>query len=223
VVEQFSIAVLTSSAVINVDARFLHFFVTSSMALYTNYEHGVGGKVRKPAPFPHDSARRGVGSTLFGSYGDEIIYAALSLNRYGPHSYGSYAVTLRDLAIRNRATVLEHNSYDFVKRHNLIAGKERPLACLAPWPTRNKLAVAKLAPYITSQTTVADFAQLLLSSSGDRMTDDFIEVNIYGTFDLAAVESVSGDSQGGSRDERNLLRMIKQHLTEAGVAWIEHD
>ncbi len=223
VVERFSNAVLTSSAVINVDIRFLHFFVTNSTSLYANYEHGVGGKVRKPALFQNDAVRRSVGSALFGAYASEIIYAALSLDGHGPHSYGSYTLTLKEVAIRQRATVLEQNSYAFVKKHNLIDGIERPQASLAPWATRNKLAVAKMAPYITSQTTDADFAGLLISSSGDRKTDEFIEVHIYGTFDLAAIESIIGSSKGGSRDERSLLRMIKPHLKKAGITWVEHD
>jgi len=223
VVERFSNAVLTSSAVINVNINFLHFFATSSTSLYANYEHGVDGRVRKPALFQNDATRRSVGGALFAAYASEIIYAALSLDGHGPHSYGSYTLRLKEVAIQQRATVLEENSYDFVRKHKLIDGIERPLGYLGPWATRNKLAVAKLAPYITPKTIDEDFARLLMSSSGDRATDEFIEVHIYGTFDLAAIDSVSGSSKGGSRDERNLLRMVKQHLTKAGIAWIEHD
>jgi siderophore synthetase component len=47
------------------------------------------------------------------------------------------------------------------------------------------------------------------------------EVHIYGTFDLNAIESVKGISTSGSRDERDLLRMVKQRLNNAGKAWIE--
>src|SRR5215213_4548591 len=111
ILEEFSEAIKESSAVINVDIRFLHFFVTSAKSLYSNYEHGVAGHARKPAPFPQDSARRGVGSTLFGAYASEIIYAALSLTGFGPQSYGPYAMTLKDIAISERATVLENNSF----------------------------------------------------------------------------------------------------------------
>lgn len=208
---------------INVDARFLHFFVTGVNSLYTSYERQIAGNVRKPATFPNDAERRGVGSTLFGAYASDIIYAALSLSGFGPHSYGPYAMTLHEVAISQRATVLENNSFDFVRKHNLVPGTKRPPAFLAAWVSRHKLAVAKIAPYITPQTRDNDFPQLLLSSSGNRRTDEFIEVQIYGPFDLRAVKSVSGSSKVGSRQDRDLLRIIKQYLKAAGITWIEHD
>lgn len=217
----FSEAVKKSSAVINVDVNFLHFFVTNRKSLYANYERAVAGHGRKPAAFQDDAARRGVGSILFGSYAIDIIYAALSLNGYGPSSYGGYAIKLKDLTICNRATVLESNSFDFVRTKRLAPGKRLPLGYLAPWDSRHKIAVAKLGKYITSQTTDNDFCSLLLSSAGNRVTDDFLEVHIYGSFDLLAVESVTGGSMSVSKNERNLLSPIKQHLKKAGIAWIE--
>jgi hypothetical protein len=219
--QEFSEAVKTSSAVINVDVNFLHFFLTNRKSLYATYERGVAGHGRKPAAFQDDAARRGVGSMLFGAYASDIIYAALSLTGYGPWSYGSYAIKLRDIAICHRATVLESNSFDFVRKKRLTPGKRRPLGYLAPWGSRHKLAVAKLGDHITSQTTDDDFDGLLWSSSGNRATDEFIEVHIYGTFDLRAVESVTGSSMDGSRNDRDLVRMIKQHLKKAGIPWIE--
>src|SRR5690349_17950726 len=90
IVERFSDAVQKSSAVINVDARFLHFFVAGPNTLYASYERQIAGNIRKPATFPNDAARRGVGSTLFGAYASDIIYAALSLTGSGLDSYGPY-------------------------------------------------------------------------------------------------------------------------------------
>ena len=100
-------------------------------------------------------------------------------------------------------------------------GDRPPPGYVAPWEGRNKLAVAKLADYITPQTVDAEFPQLLLASTGNRVTDEFIEVHICGTFDLNAIESVKGTSKLGSRDDRDLLRMIKQHLSRARKLWIE--
>jgi hypothetical protein len=218
---RFDDAVKQSSTVINCDLRFLHLFVTSEKTLYANYEGGVAGRLRKPAALYDDLARRGIGGSLFGGYASEIIYAALSLDGSGPTSYGPYAIRLRDIAVRSRATVLENNSYDFVRKHKLASGDKRPPGYVASWDSRNKLAVAKMAEYITPQTGDAEFPHLLLASAGDRATDEFIEVHICGTFDLNAVESVKGISSSGSRDDRDLLRIIKQHLSKAGKLWIE--
>jgi hypothetical protein len=212
-----------SSAVINVDARFLYHFAASRNSLYANYEHLVAGNVRKPGTFENDAARRSVGTTLFGAYSGDIIYAALSLTGLGLDSYGPYAMTLRDIAINQRATVLESNSFDFVKKHQLLGGNQRPAGCFATWGDRNKLAVAKLEASLTPQTTDDDFQHLLLSTSGNRATDEYIEVQIYGPFDLGAVECVRGSSKAGSKEERSLLKLAKQYLKNAGISWIEHD
>lgn len=221
VLEEFEEALKQTHAVINVDLEFLHFFTRNSRNLYTTYEQAVEGRMRKPALLELDQKRRAVGGTLFGSYAREISYAALSLDGSGPHSYGPYALKLRDVAVRNRATVLENNSYDFVQKHELKPGDRPPLGYVASWENRNKLAVAKLAEFLTPTMTTADFQGLLLSSAGNRATDEFIEVLIYGTFDFNAIESVKGSSALGSRDERALLRMVKQHLVSAGKEWIE--
>lgn len=223
IVERFSEAAKQSRAVINVDARFLYYFATSKNSLYANYEHLVAGNVRKPGTFENDAARRSVGTTLFGAYASDIIYAALSLTGQGLTSYGSYSMSLRDIAINQRATVLENNSFDFVKKYQLLAGNQRPCGCFAPWEYRNKLAVAKLEPLITPQTTDEDIHRLLLSTSGNRATDEFMEVQIYGSFDLGAVESIRGNSNSGSREERSVVRMAKEYLSKAGITWIEHD
>jgi hypothetical protein len=145
----------------------------------------------------------------------------LSLDGSGPTSYGPYAIRLRDVAIRGRATVLENNSYDFMRKHSLSPGDKPPPGFIASWQNRNKLAVAKLAEYITPQTGDSEFPLLLLASTGLRPTDEFLEVHICGTFDLNAIESIKGPSKPGSRDDRDLLRMTKQHLSKAGKPWIE--
>lgn len=221
ILEEFDKALKQSSAVINVDLDFLYFFTRNARNLYTNYERGVSGQMRKPAPLEFDKDRRTVGAILFGSYAHEIQYAALSLDGAGPPSYGPYAMKLRDVAIRARATTLENNSYDFVRKHDLKPGHKPPPGYLASWDNRNKLAVAKLAEQLTPKTVETDFPQLLLSSAGNRDTDEFIEVHIYGTFDLNAIESVKGSSTGGSNHDRESILMIKQHLSAAGKEWIE--
>jgi hypothetical protein len=221
--ERFSKAVEASTAVINVDAEFLFSFVNNRNALYANYEHGVSGHLRKPAEFPHDVTRRTVGSILFGGNAGEIIYAALSLTNFGPQSYGPYALTLKEVAISERATVLENNSFDFVRKHELVPGDSRPPGFVATWRDRSKLAVAKLASYISAETTNDEFESLIMSSTGNRGTDELLEVHVFGTFDINAIASVKGNSRSGSGDARDLVRMSKQHLSEMDIPWIEND
>lgn len=219
--EKFDESVRQSSAVINVNHLSLIDMILSPNALYGNYNKLCEGQARKPAALDDDRERRGVEAIFFGGYAQEIRYAALSLDDSGLKSYGPYAMKLREVAISSRATVLEDNSYSFALKHGLKPGNGPPPGYIASWESRHKLAVAKLAERISAATDEADFARLLLFSEGDRATDEFIEVHIYGTFDRKALESVKGNSAGGSEDEQAFLPIVKPHLRKAGIAWVE--
>lgn len=214
-------AVKKSRAVVNVDLDFLYHFITNRLALYASYSRTVGGRVRKPAQRTDDAARRSIEDLLFPSYAEEISYAALSLNGSGLKSYGEYALQLREVAIEERATLLEENSFDFAERHGIRPRRELPRGFRATWADRHKLAAAKLAGRLSPSTPEAEFPTMLLRSEGRRETDDFVEVHIYGPFDINAVESVKGSSATRSKDERALLRIVKAKLDGLGITWVE--
>jgi hypothetical protein len=169
----------------------------------------------------NDRERHGVAGTLFGSYANQITYAALSLNNTGPSSYGPCSLKLRELAIRDRATILQENSYRFRKRFNIQPGDRAPLGYTSTWNNRNKIAVAKAADYFTTTAPPTDFPLILLTDTGNRATDDFLEVQIYGTFDFNAIESIRGNSRIVSEEDRDLLQIVKAHLRNLGKEWIE--
>jgi hypothetical protein len=218
---EFSQKLKTAGAVFNVDISFLHAFVTSDKALYTSYSLGVRGQLRKPAKIEDDRQRLAVEGIMFGSYGEKIRYAALSLNGPGLTSYGPYSVRLRDVAIDKRASLLEDNSYAFVKKHQLTADKQIPPGYRCTWEDREKLALAKLSHRLASAKDETQYPEILLFSEGKYETDDFIEVHIYGPFDSQAIESVVGSSKRGSDFEIALAVSVKEHLANAGRQWIE--
>ncbi len=217
----FSQEMKGTCAVVNVDISFLHTFITNEKILYTSYSLGVRGQVRKPAEEDDDRQRLGVEGTLFGSYGEKIRYAALSLDGAGVSSYGSYSLKLREIAISGRSTLLEDNSYVFVEKHGIIAGKALPKGYRSTWEEREKLALAKLADRITTVTPQPGYASILLFSEGDFKTDDFIEIHIYGPFDAHSIESVRGSSTSENKGEAALIETVKEHLENSGKAWIE--
>ncbi|HAV43134.1 TPA: hypothetical protein DCX15_03870 [bacterium] len=220
--KSFEDSMKKTCAVINVDLDYLQHFITTDKALYSNYSLQVRGEVRKPAMDQDDKARRTVESMLFGSYAEEIRYAALSLDGAGLRSYGPYAMKLREIAISKRASLLEDNSYHFIEKHNIRCGKPIPVGYMSTWQERYKLAVSKLADRISSVTSEEEYARiLLLFSGGDRKTDDYIEIHIYGSFDNRAVESVRGKSSAGKKHEHALLATVKEYLVKAGKEWIE--
>jgi hypothetical protein len=139
-------------AVINVDLDFLRYFITNDDAGYSSYEKSVGGETRKPALSRNDRDRRTIGAMLFGGNAEDIRYAALSLDGAGLKSFGPYAIKLREVAISDRATLLEDNSYHFILKRNIKPRQDIPSGHIATWRERHKLAVAKLAGQISSST-----------------------------------------------------------------------
>jgi len=202
-------------AVLNVDIYFLRDFISKDGLLYANYHHGVRAKTRKAAELNNDRERYAVDGTLFGSMGEQIITAALSLECRGLVSYGSYSMQLRDIAVAKRATVLEENSFMFVRRHNILPNVVPPAGYSSTWKDRNELACAKLLPRVTAATLESEFQSILLSSTGERQTDEFLEVHIYGTFDNKAVEKVSAPAPTDPVDIA-IWAIVKEILTKNG-------
>lgn len=208
-------------AVVNGDLDFLHAFITNDKALYSTYTLQVRGNVRIPAEPQDDRRRMGIEGMLFGSYGAEIRYAALSLDGRGVVSYGPYAMQLSDVAIAKRATLLEENSFDFVETYAMRPGDVIPPGYRSTWQDRHKLVVAKLSERIKETTSPDAHPSLVLSSEGNYDDDDFIEVHIYGPFNPRAVAAVHGRSSTKNAVEGAKLKTIKDILTRAGKAWIE--
>jgi hypothetical protein len=219
VLNKFEERMKTTSAVISVKLGFLHFFVANDKQLYTTYQLGVRAQTRKAAAAEDDRYRLAVEGMLFGSYGDRIRYAALSLDGRGP-SYGDYSFRLEEIAVKNRASLLEENSYDFVERHNVKKGRIPP-GYRSVWQERHKLAVAKLAAQVSSTTIKEDYPQLLLPAAIDRSSDEFVEVHIFGPIDISAIESVWGKSKPRTKPDQALVANIKAWVRRAGKTWVE--
>lgn len=210
-----------TQAVINMGLDKLNNFITNSKALYSSYVLQVRGQMRKPADPQDDRDRRTIESMIFGSYGEEIRYAALSLDGRGVSSYGDYILILREVAVEKRATLLEENSYHFVEHHDMRPRQPVPRGYRSTWQNRHKLAVAKLGSHIGVGTVSDEHASLLLFSEGNRVTDGFIEVHLYGAFDMGTVAAVRGRSVTRNRRELAKLAVVKEILREAGKDWIE--
>ena len=206
-------------AVVNVDVGFLHRLLTNEHTLYSAYGKQVAAGVRAAASSEHDRQRTSVEGLLFGSWGNELCYAALSLDGRGLTSYGEISLELRDAAIDDRASLLEENSFDFVRRHRLVPGDPLPRGYRAPWADRARLAVSKLASSVHEATTANDHARLLLAANATRTTDDFVEVHVFGTFNQGAVAGVQviGDAENAA--DQVLLQAAKAKAAKLGLRW----
>ncbi len=209
-----------SEAVINLWPEFLAQFLNGDKSIYSTYTLQTDAETRKAADRSNDKERRGTEGTLFGQYGPHIRYAALSLDGgEGLVSYGSCSVSLRQQLCLNTATLMEENSYTFLRRYRLLPGDPIPEARRAVWQDRHYLVTAKLADKIDKSTTDSQFTELLLFSEGDRATDEFIEVHVYGPFSKEAFVAavIPSIKQAKSIDDRFYLSNIRDSLGKSGI------
>jgi hypothetical protein len=214
-------ALVGTVAVVNTSLGFAHGLLTNDRTLYATYAAQVDAGVRRPASAEDDNRRRSIESTLFGSWGGRLTYAAVSADGRGLRSYGELCLELDGPAIAHRASVLEENSYDFVRRHRLVAGDTAPAGYQAPWAARGKVGLAKLAERVTSATKPGDYVPMVLSGNGDRATDTFIEVYVWESFNRGAVARVTEQWRRGERRKADqvMLRAARSAAARHGIAW----
>lgn len=210
--DDFARALERSSAVVNCDLPFLREFVTRPSTLFANYHRGVQAGTRRAAEAEFDRDRVIADAVMFGSYHQQIRFAALSLTDTGLGSYGAYSMKLRDIAVARRSSLLEENSFSFIKHHSLTIKTPLPPGFRSTWQERGKLAVAKLADFVEPGMNEAGFQGLLIADTGDRETDRFIEVHIFGTFDREAVETVSGPKPKRKGPDAAIWAVVKEQL-----------
>lgn len=208
-----------SSAVINVTLDYLYNLIAGKSITYSTYQLQTDGEARDFVRSEFDKERLGIEGTLFGSYGSNIRYAALSLDGSGLKSYGDYTIILSDESVRLRTTLLEENSYSFIRRHKILAGDKIPKGYRALWKERYQLAIAKLMEKILL-TKETNYAIIALKSTGDRKRDEFIEVHIYGKINKEAIRAVRGNSKVDHGQKTKILR-IKEYLKINNKEWIE--
>lgn len=181
-----------SGVVISMPAGVARKLFEDPNSLYANYEHLVGGNVRKPAHSDDDRQRCAVGGLLFGSYAKNIVYGVLSLTKEGLPTYGDVYCRLRSVTIDKRTSFLETNSYKFVKDHNITPStKKLPVGYAASWTQRQALVLTKLSDNLSIGQTESDWQAILIRTDAqNRSNDDFIEAHIYEGFDSNAIESL---------------------------------
>ena len=208
----------SSRAVIALPPSFLANLLQDSRTLYATYQNQVDAGVRRPAQAGDYRRRRAVEGTLFGAYGSQIVYATLALDHYGPKSYGSCTIELADVATRHRATLLEQNSYHFVRTHQMGHGDPIPNGYRAIWTDRHRLAVAKLASQVYPGTQDSKFPTILLFSGTTRDKDEFIEVHVYGKLDNQAIEAVATPRPSNAeKPDDNDIKRIREWAQGSGM------
>lgn len=115
--------------------------VTNINFQFVNYERLVGAGLLNPAGFANDAHRRVVAGALFANFGEQIIYGALSLSERGLRTYGDIYCVLKIVAIDERTSFLNTNSYKFIEKYG---ESDHPEGYRADWSNRSKLTGIKL-------------------------------------------------------------------------------
>lgn len=182
----------SGQAVVNMDFAFLWEWLMLGSKEYQGYKRSVAQGDRLRKIFANDRMRSAVEGLIFGSH-EDIIYGALTLNEVGLTSYGKVSVVLQTAAIEQVTSMLDENSYNFIKRISAsgwFMDEPFPPGHFATWDGRNKLALAKCHPAIKTGLTFADAVLLIMSAGASKPEDEFIELYIYGKINKSAVEKI---------------------------------
>lgn len=217
-----------SYVVMNVDLDFLYSFVCHDEQ-YKTYYNQVKDKDRTRMSFNHERKRSIVDTSLFVSYKDNIIFAALSLEKSnGLVSYGNYSIFLKNKSVKNRTTFLEENSYNFAEKYSTeLVLNGVPKGYRALWEHRAMLSIAKLGQDINSQTKEESFPDILLYSDGDRSKDEYIEAHIYGPISISSVNFIkqtkSNTNSKNKKDDLAKIEQIKATLSNKKIKWVSNE
>ncbi len=172
------------------------------------YQDQVRGHGRLPDKGKWNQLRNSEEGRWFENYTERIYYAVLSLDERGASGWGPVALVLKSHMIEDRTTVGESNVATFGA--TLAPHGPVPPGYRAQWSERSKLCVAKLHRQVLPNTSPDAFPGILLRSVGDRATDDFVEVHIYGMFSIECVERVRMARRSASEE-------LIDKLSSAGV------
>jgi len=178
--------------VINTHSDFLWEWLFYNRTSYQSYRRQLINNQRLKAKFKNDCRRSIIDSILFGSDSD-IIYAALSVNEAGLISYGEITIILKTYAIERRTSSLERNSYQFIddcEANGWTLSQPIPPGYMSTWPNICKLLLAKLHKKVKKDLNLDEFASLILNSTGDRASDEFVELYIWGKIIGSAIEKI---------------------------------
>ena len=216
VFSQFRRAVASSKAVLCRSLSKVMELVSSDNELYASFYQLVGMGARRPEDSTTERDRLIADDLLFPYYREQIRFAALSLDGRGATSWGDCSLVLRDIAIRDRATVFEENSLYFCSARGLGVGRPVPPGYRAVWGERDQLAAAKLEALLKPGMQPREFPGILLKTSGKPPREEFVEVHIYGPLHRQSIERLVV-RQPKRRAERAMLIEVKRKLNAAAV------
>lgn len=195
-----------------------HFVQSGHGPFQTFYQQVTRNRIPEDNQF--DRVRGAVDFLFFPYYAERVHFAALTLDKNGPTSYGANQPTchlvLRNETIGSRASLFQENSTQYCIRTKHRITDPLPLGSRARWEQRHMLAVAKCGCEISMATQPADFARILMRSGDESGTDVFIEVHIHEPLTAEDVEEVLLPRPQTGADQ-TLLAVLSEYFCAAGA------
>jgi hypothetical protein len=185
-VREFDTAAQVSKAVIARPLRDIERLTSSDRELYTTFYALTQAEARLAYGDKWDRLRRVADESLFPGYKEHIRFAALSLDGVGLADFGDYYLVLKEGMIAHRATAFEENSAAFLDYHRY----QEPEGSRATWAERSKLCTAKNAKDLRPGMPTSEFPTVLMRQKTATEESRFVEVHIYGSMSVRAVEKV---------------------------------
>lgn len=203
--KDLDVALAKSNAVMVRSAADVIHTLSSSSGLWSTFGKQLRAEIRAAEDNIWDENRGAVEAIIHPNFHDEIRYAGLSLDDLGVSdpAYGECHIMLKSKAIEDRASVFEENTFDFMERHKIVAGKGLPSGYRAAWKDRHKLGVSKLATKVTQLTQSEELNGIL--KSGQDKAADYIEVHIFGSINSKTIEKITVVNRPISKAQRKLL------------------
>jgi hypothetical protein len=151
---------------------------------------------------------------LFPGYKEHIRFAALSLDGVGLADFGDCFLVLKEDMIAHRATAFEENSASFLEYHRY----QEPEGSRATWAERSKLCTAKNEGDLKPGMPVSEFPAVLMRQKTATKESRFVEVHIYGSMSLRAVETVILKKKGSRPYKKSFMLELRDRLVKMGVA-----
>lgn len=184
---------------------------------YLPYRRAVEQNKRLISKIYNDHKRSVVDTSFYGLHGADIVFAALSGNEKGLISYGPIAVILQEKLVKKRLTVFEKNSfflYDHLTKHQGWNPAEfpPPSGFFAIWNDRALLGVIKCHSTLKKNSNSKQYENVLLTSNGDRSTDEFLELHIFNKITYLSFKKVSVHTTFTDRFDQANWKIIEEVL-----------
>ncbi|MGJ5819963.1 hypothetical protein [Paludibaculum fermentans] len=177
---------------INMEPGVLISMLQSERLRYANLHDLIQAQLLEKYPREWHSKRKGIDNIVFGTDGESLVFGALNLGTDGVFSYGPCCVYIHMNMIANVVSFLERNSFVYFSQNGAAVSVHVPPGTRAVRSTVAHLAVVKHIRDMQQLTDVSlkCLARVLLTSQGDKFSDEFIEAQIAKSVKSSMFKSV---------------------------------